>query len=93
VFSKEATHGNVAMLERLHRQLRGYAPGGLVQRHAAPVVIPQGGGGVSIDYDRLAGAMSRVAPLYGQVNMQPHNYGEFQRQMLQDRQAAGLGGI
>jgi hypothetical protein len=37
--------------------------------------------------------MSRVAPLYGQVNMQPHNYGEFQRQMLQDRQAAGLGGI
>ncbi len=30
VFSKEATTGNVAMLEQMHRQLRGYAQGGYV---------------------------------------------------------------
>lgn len=37
VFSKEATHGNVAYLESLHRTLRGYAGGGMVQP-AAPTV-------------------------------------------------------
>jgi TP901 family phage tail tape measure protein len=30
VFSKEATNGNVPMLDRLHKQLRGYADGGSV---------------------------------------------------------------
>lgn len=54
-----------------------------------------GGGAVGIDYAQLASALERLrppAPLYGDVHMQPHNYGDFQRQMLADQQAASLGG-
>jgi TP901 family phage tail tape measure protein len=93
VFSSEATRGNVAMLERLHRQLRGYASGGLVQRHASPVV-PMGGS-LDIDYGRLASALSAMRPpgqLYGDVHIQG-DPAAFKQAMLRDRQAAGLGGV
>jgi TP901 family phage tail tape measure protein len=93
VFSSEATRGNVAMLERLHRQLRGYASGGLVQRQAAPVF--SGGGTLDIDYGRLASALSAMRPpgqLYGDVHIQG-DPAAFKQAMLRDRQAAGLGGV
>ena len=90
VFSKEATHGNVAMLEQLHRHLRGYASGGLVQRHAAPVVSVNAAG-PAIDYTRLAAAMAQVRPLYGDVHVSD-GYGGFKRELQNDAQRAGLGG-
>ena len=87
VFSSEATRGNEAYLDALHRQLRGYANGGLVGASA-----PISPAGMSIDYDRLASAMARARPLYGdvQINGDP---AAFKRQMLEDRQRAGIGGL
>jgi TP901 family phage tail tape measure protein len=57
---------------------------------SASVVAVQGG--PAIDYDRLAAAMSKVAPLYGDVHV-TDGYGGFLRQMEQDRQMAGIGGL
>jgi TP901 family phage tail tape measure protein len=84
VFDAKATKGNEAYLASLHQSLRGYAGGGLV------------GGGVptQIDYQRLAGALAELRPpqpLYGDVHMQPHNYSEFKRQMLDDQRRRGFG--
>lgn len=89
VFSKEATNGNVAYLDALHRQMRGYADGGLVRRYPAPsqAVSVSVTGGTSIDYDRLAAAMSAVRPVYGDA----HFYGDAARRE-QDRLSA-LDGI
>jgi hypothetical protein len=94
VFSKEATHGNVAYLNDLHRQLRGYADGGLVRRGSmSPVSVSvSAGAGPQIDYDQLALAMAAVRPLYGDV----HISGDpttFRRQMQQDRRASASDGI
>lgn len=96
VFSKEATNGNVAYLDQLHRQLRGYADGGLVRRSmpASPVSVSVSGGGLSsADVDRIAGALASARPVYGDVSIQPHNYNEFRRQMQQDYRDAGIGGL
>jgi hypothetical protein len=49
--------------------------------------------GAPIDYDLLAAAVGRAAPLYGDVTVLAHNYGDFQRQMMRDRAAAGLDGV
>lgn len=95
VFSKEATHGNVAKLDALHRQLRGYANGGLVQSN--PIV--SGGafssvaGAAPVDIEHLAALVAQTRPLYGDVYVQPHNYSEFQRQRDADSRAAGLDGV
>lgn len=94
VFSKEATSGNVAYLDALHRQMRGYADGGLVRRYPAPSspVSVSVTGGPSIDYDQLARAMSAVRPLYGdvQINGDPT---VFRRQLEQDRRLSRIGGV
>jgi hypothetical protein len=50
-------------------------------------------GGAGIDYDRLARIITSVRQMYGDVYMQPHNYNEFRRQMLQDQRSAGVGGL
>lgn len=85
VFSKEATRGNVAALEALHRQLRGYASGGYVGGGS-------GGGGFAVDYDRLAAAMLNARPMYGNVHV-TDGYGGFKRQMEQDKRRAAAGGF
>lgn len=86
VFSSEATEGNVAMLTQLHNHLRGFASGGYVGATAQPAA-PVGAG---IDYDRLAGAMLRARPLYG--NVEVHGDGSFERAMRQDAKLAAKGG-
>jgi hypothetical protein len=96
VFSAEATRGHVAELDALHRQLRGYADGGLVRR-TAPAVSAAGLGAGTLnlsrgDIQQLASAMAAIQPMYGPVSLQPHNYSEFTRQMEQDRRLAGIGG-
>jgi len=56
---------------------------------------PVARGGAQIDYNQLASAMAAMRPappLYGAVNIQPHNYSEFKRQMEQDRALANLSG-
>jgi TP901 family phage tail tape measure protein len=68
------------------------ASGGMVGRSSAPSVTVNAGG-MSLDYARLASELSRVRPMYGDVHIKPHDYNDFQRQLRQDRQAAGLGGI
>lgn len=92
VFSKEATHGNVAYLDALHRQLRGYADGGLV-RHYLPTPVSvsvSGGVGPAIDYDRLAQAMSAIRPMFGDVHLSGD--GSFEREQRARRTAALTGG-
>jgi hypothetical protein len=98
VFSQEATRGNLAMLEGMHRQLKGYASGGYVtpamERSGA---MWSGGSGGShsggIDYDRLASVVLAARPLYGDVYNQPHDYNEFKRQQQADMQASAMGGF
>lgn len=93
VFSKEATHGNVALLNEMHRRMRGYANGGLVGATTSNV-SNQYFGGSSIDYGQLAQAMSALRPsqpLYGDVHV--HGDGSFRRALEQDQQLAGLDGI
>lgn len=97
VFSKEATSGNVAYLDALHRQMRGYADGGLVRRFPSapsPVSVSVSGG---IDHDRLVSDVTQAVlaarPIYGDVTIAPHNYSEFKRQMDQDRRASASDGI
>jgi hypothetical protein len=59
VFSSEATDGNEAYLDSLHRRLRGYATGGLVGGSMpAGAMSSQIPAGLAIDYDRLASAVS-----------------------------------
>lgn len=48
---------------------------------------------VAIDYDRLAAAMERARPLYGDVYMQPHDYNEFRREQDEDRRRMARGGF
>lgn len=52
------------------------------------------GGGMSIDYDRLASAIANARPaqLYGDVHVSD-GYGGFKRQMQQDRRRANLDGV
>jgi TP901 family phage tail tape measure protein len=96
VFSADATRGNVAYLDSLHRSMRGYASGGPVAA-TRPAPAPMGGsgmgGGLSRDeLDYLAGALSMVRPLYGPV----HVSGDpttFRRQMQQDAALAGSDGM
>lgn len=95
VFSKEATHGNVGLLNEMHRRLRGYADGGLVQPFASNVSHTYNSG-LAIDYGRLASAVAAnrgPGQLYGDVYMQPHNYNEFRRELDSDRRRNGLDGI
>lgn len=69
--------------------------GGAVQWNAAGSFAPargaaSGGGGESMDYDRLANAMLRARPLYGEVTVMGDD--SFRKQMLQDQQRAAMGG-
>lgn len=82
VFDAKATRGNEAYLASLHQTLRGYAGGGLVGAS-----VPSA---ASIDYERLAQAMSRNRPLYGDVTVVGD--GSFRRELQADQQRAGLGG-
>lgn len=52
-----------------------------------------GGGSVRIDYDRLAAALEKSRPLYGDVYMAPHDYNDFRRDMDNDRRRASIGGF
>jgi TP901 family phage tail tape measure protein len=93
VFSADATRGNVAYLDSLHRSMRGYASGGPVAA-SRPAPMPMGGGmGAGIDYDRLAASLATIRPLYGDVHMQPHDYNQFRREMGRDRALAGSDGM
>ena len=89
VFSKEATSGNVAFLDTLHRQMRGYADGGLVRSlRPAQTSVTVSGGGVEIDYDRLAVAISAVRPMFGDVHVSGD--GSFEREQ---RRLSALDGV
>lgn len=93
VFSKEATSGNVALLNEMHRRMRGYANGGLVGSTTSHV-SNQYFGGPSMDYGQLAQAMAALRapqPLYGDVHV--HGDGSFRRALEQDQQLAGMDGI
>jgi hypothetical protein len=59
-----------------------FAQGGQVGAGAA--------GGMSIDYGRLAAALSAQRPLANHVTIQPHDYNDFQRQEQRIR-VAGAG--
>jgi hypothetical protein len=71
-------------------QFARFAGGGMTR---TVTVSPQVATGPGIDYDRLARALAEVRPLYGDVNLQPHNYNDFKREMLADRQRAALGSL
>lgn len=74
---------------------RRYADGGTVADSRSSyrtTYNTYGGGGQEIDYGRLTRALLAARPLYGPVHMQPHNYGDFQRQMAQDHAMASVGG-
>lgn len=78
--------------------LPGYREGGYVdQRHYDQRRYESRSsattGSVTIDYDRLASAVMKGRPLYGNVTLQPHNYNDFKQQMDQDRRNANLGGF
>lgn len=86
-----------SLLRQRYGHLPGFASGGFVdgRTYDQRSYSNSTSGGSSIDYNRLALAMSALQPpgqLYGDVfiNGDPS---EFKRQQRQDRQAAGLGGI
>lgn len=93
VFSAAATSGNEALLADLHRRMRGYANGGLVGSTTSHVSNQYfNSQGASIDYGRLAVAMSEARPLYGDA----HFYGDdsaWRRQMEQDKRMQSVGGF
>jgi hypothetical protein len=68
----------------------------VVPLNRTPGSRPLPGVGEGLDYDRLAQAIAstagRFAPLMQNVTIQPHNYSEFKRQMLEDRRRASSGG-
>lgn len=85
--------------DRAAGRIPAYADGGKVARSyqrpdVAPPLMMQSRGQAtpSIDYGRLTRALLAARPLYGDLHMQPHNYGEFQRQMQQDHAMAVVGG-
>ena len=93
VFSKEATSGNVAFLDTLHRQMRGYADGGLVRslRPAQSSVMVSGGGTVRFsdsDIDRIAGALLNARSMFGDVHVSGD--GSFEREQ---RRLSALDGV
>lgn len=81
VFSKEATHGNVAFLEGLHNAMRGYDTGGYVTPSAP-----------SFDMSELADLVASMRPVVGTQVIQPHNYSEFRREQDQYERMANSGG-
>lgn len=44
------------------------------------------------DLDYMADRLQQSRPIYGPINMQPHNYSEFKREMEADRRRAAVGG-
>lgn len=76
--------------EEIHRtrRLPGYADGGFVRQVQTVNTYNQAPG---IDYDRLAVALSRVRPLYGDVHV-TDGYGGFKRELDRDRTLAALDG-
>lgn len=81
----------------LHRvNAMRFADGGYAHRSRAERVQTlrqSSGAGVasfSVDYDRLAAAMEKARPLYGDVHVQGD--GSFRRELEADRQRAALGG-
>lgn len=87
VFSSEATRGNEAYLDGLHRSMRGYAGGGYVTQPTMSMTSH------AIDYDRLSRAMLAARPLRGNTTVMPHNYNEFRREMAEDERLASLDGV
>lgn len=87
-----------AMLRQRYGHLPGFSGGGLVDGRVYDQRVYQNtssGGGIAIDYDRLARAAAALQPpgqLYGDVFISG-DPAAFKRQQRQDRQAAGLGGI
>lgn len=86
--------------DRAAGRIPAYADGGKVARSyqrpdVAPPLMMQSRGQAtpSIDYGRLTRALLAARPLYGNVHMQPHNYGEFKRQMAQDHALAAMSGV
>jgi tetratricopeptide (TPR) repeat protein len=86
VFDQATTSRNRGLFEAIHRGMAGYADGGYVQATAAAPAA------IGVDYDRLAGAMLRARPLYGNVTIQPHDYNEFKREMTRDSVASAGNG-
>ncbi len=87
-----------ASLKARYGHLPGFSGGGLVDSRTYDQRTYQTSSAQSpaIDYDRLARAAAALQPpgqLYGDVYMQPHNYGQFQRQLEQDRRSKAGGGI
>lgn len=72
--------------DRAAGRIPAYAAGGSAMAQPAMVSV-----GPSIDYDRLAAAMSAVRPLYGDVKISGDPT-TFRRQMEQDRRHASLDG-
>jgi hypothetical protein len=80
----------VAMMESINTMR--FAAGGLATRSFQPAATNNYySAGAGIDYGQLARALAAVRPLYGDVHLQPHDYNAFKREMLADRQRAGLG--
>lgn len=85
VFSSEATQGNLAMLDRLHRQLRGYAVGGYVGQ-------PQPLGGVGVGgftLEELTSAILRARPVHNWTG----TYEDFRRMAAAEAQQAAITGV
>lgn len=90
VFSAEAVRGRESQLDALHRSLRGYASGGYV----SAAMPSSGGAGISSrDVERIAVAMSAIRPVTGDWHIQPHNYGEFTRELDRAKRMAASDGI
>jgi hypothetical protein len=88
VFNQETTSRNRGLFEAIHKGMAGYANGGFV---SAAQAVPAATA-APLDYDRLAGAMLRARPLYGNVTVQPHDYNEFKREMTRDSVASAGNG-
>ena len=99
VIDAEQTMRHRALLEAIHRRAPGYANGGYVDQRAQRAQMRGYAGGgyvtgapsVGIDYERLAGLLSGMRPLYGDVHVKDGT--NFRRALQQDSVAASGGGV
>ena len=79
-----------AFLDSISGKVPGYRDGGFVRQVQAQTVNNYGGS-VAIDYDRLAAAVSRARPMYGDAHF--HSDGDYERAKRDHSRATAGGGV
>ena len=89
VLPQEVVNADWSLLKSRYGYLPGFADGGYVSR-SVPASSHSTAG---FDYDRLASSLAAVRPVMGDVSIQPHDYGEFVREITAAKKASSSDGV